>query len=117
MTVRKLEQDGDIATSGTQFISGQSEIAQTVATRLKLFTGEYFRNINDGTPWFTDVLGKGHNEVTRDSVIKRRITQTEGVISLFEFSAELDPIKRTYSITAGVVTSDGNEIIKISEVI
>ena len=59
MTVRRLDDNGDIATSGIQFIGQAEEIAQTVKTRLKLFLGEYFRDINDGTPWFQQILGKG----------------------------------------------------------
>ena len=52
MTVRKLDENGDIVTSGVQFITERDEIAQTVKTRLRLFLGEYFRDTTDGTPWF-----------------------------------------------------------------
>ena len=36
MTVRKLDENGDIVTSGVQFITERDEIAQTVTTRLSV---------------------------------------------------------------------------------
>ena len=117
MTVRKLDDTGDIATSGTQFLSEQKEIAQTVITRLKLFLGEYFRDISDGTSWFQDVLGKGQSLDVRDAVIKRRVLQTPGVSSIFEFNSDFDIQSRKYSISMGVVTPFGNELITVSDVV
>lgn len=117
MTVRKLEDSGDITTSGEQFINSVEEIAQTVRTRLKLFLGEYFRNINDGTPWFQDILGKGQSLAVKDATIKRRVLQTPGVISIFDFNTDFDPQLRTYSVSMGVVTEFGNALITISDVV
>ena len=117
MTVRKLEDDGDIATSGTQFLSNQKEIAQTVTTRLRLFLGEYFRDITKGTPWFQDILGKGQSLDVRDAAIKRIVSQTSGVLSIFEFNTDFDLQKRKYSVSMGIVTPFGNELITVSDVI
>ena len=57
MTVRLLDSDsdGDITTSGQQFTTEVEEIAQTVKTRLRLFLGEYFRDVTDGTPWWESI--------------------------------------------------------------
>jgi len=117
MTVRKLDDSGDIATSGTQFLSKQKEIAQTVTTRLRLFLGEYFRDILDGTPWFQDILGKGQSLDVRDAAIKRRVLQTSGVLSIFEFNTDFDLQTRKYSVSMGIVTPFGNELITVSDVI
>lgn len=117
MTVRKLDDSGDISTSGTQFLSDQKEIAQTVTTRLKLFLGEYFRDITDGTPWFQDILGKGQSLDVKDAVIKRRVLQTSGVLSVFEFNTDFDLQTRKYSVSVGIITPFGNELITISDVI
>lgn len=117
MTVRKIQSDGDIATSGTQFLTGQKEVAQTIKNRLRLFLGEYFRDITDGTPWFQDILGKGKNELVREAILKRRVLQTEGVLSLFEFSADFDIQSRKYTVSMGVKTLYGDELITITDVI
>jgi len=117
MTVRKLDDSGDITTSGTQFLNDQKEIAQTVTTRLRLFLGEYFRDILDGTPWFQDILGKGQSLDVREAAIKRRVLQTAGVLSIFEFNTDFDLQTRKYSVSMGIITPFGNELITISDVI
>ena len=117
MTVRLLYSDGDIATSGTQFTSGVEEVAQTVKTNLKLFLGEYFRNILDGTPWFQQILGKGASFSARESIIKRRIIQTEGVTSISTFSTDFDLTTRAYSVDAGIITAFGTTTISINGIV
>ncbi len=117
MTVRRLEDVGDIATSGAQFLSDQKEIAQTVMTRLKLFLGEYFRDILDGTPWYQEILGKGQSLEVRDAIIKRRVLRTNGVLSIFKYSSEFDLQSRQYLVSMGIVTSFGNEIITLSDAV
>jgi len=115
MTVRKLTSTGDIVTSGKHFTTGTDEIAQTIVTRLKLFFGEYFRNINDGTRWFEDVLGKGNTLGVADAEIRRRISQTDGVSGILEYSSDFDLINRSFSIKCSVKTTLGN--ITINEVL
>lgn len=108
MTVRRLDDDtGDIVTSGQQFIGGREEIAQTVKTRLDLFLGEYFRDITDGTPWYEQILGKFANLNTVESVLRVRISATPGVIRLTSFDTDFDVDSRTYSVTAGILTTYG----------
>lgn len=117
MTVRKLDADGDITTSGVQFIDGQSEVAQTVKTRLKLFLGEYFRDTSEGVPWFQKILGQKNVTGVADAIIRQKTLQTIGVSSLFEFTTDFDIQSRKYSVTIGVVTPYGNELITISDVV
>lgn len=102
--------DGDIATSGTQFKTGKAAIAQTIRTRLSLWLGEYFRNINDGTPWIQEILGKQFSEQTRESAIKRRIEGTVGVQEITQFDADFDLTTRAYIVTCSVITNDGDSI-------
>lgn len=109
MTVRKLDDSGDIVTSGVQFITERDEIAQTVQTRLRLFLGEYFRDITEGTPWFDDggILGKGITNSQREAILRNRIIGTPGVIRLTSFSTSFDLATRVYSVTAGILTKYG----------
>lgn len=117
MTVRKLDVEGDIVTSGVQFTTGQDEIAQTIRTRLRLFLGEYFRNINEGTPWFQSILNKRGTLTNKDAIIKQRILQTEGVERIVEYNADYDIDTRVYNITSVVQTPFGNVPINFNEVI
>ncbi len=117
MTVRRIDNSGDISTSGQQFISNADEIAQTIETRLKLFLGEYFRDISDGTPWFQQILGKGSSLEVKEAQIKRRIIQTNGVDSIFQFETDFDLESRRYSVKAGVVTPFGQAFISLSDIV
>lgn len=108
MTVRALDPEtGDIVTRGVQFISEQNEIAQTIVTRLRLFTGEYFRNINDGTPWFQVILDKSSTLTQKDAAIKRRIAETEGVQQILSYTTDFDINPRNYTVTCEVQTAFG----------
>ena len=107
MTVRKLDNNGDIVTSGVQFITERDEIAQTVKTRLRLFLGEYFRDTTDGTPWFESILGKGSALSNKEAVLRNRIVRTPGVIRLTSFSTDYDLTTRRYSVSAGILTQYG----------
>ena len=114
MTVRALNANGGIVTSGRHFINNSEEVAQTIVTRLKLFYGEYFRNIKDGTRWFEDILGKGNTNGKADAEIRRRISQTEGVSGILEYNSEFDFDKRTFNVTCSVLTIYGDITIKES---
>ena len=116
MTVRRLDSNGDISTRGQQFITGQEEIAQTISTRLKLFLGEYFRDINDGTPWFQNILGKGQGLNQREAIIRRRISQTDGVRQITSFNADFDLPTREYKIDVSVLTEFGEVSLTVEGV-
>lgn len=115
MTVRKLDANGEIVTSGTQFTSKADEIAQTISTRLRLFIGEYFRNINEGTPWFQSILNKRGTLSSKDAIIKQRIVQTDGVMGLLSYKADYNIDTRVYFISAVVNTQYGEIPLNISE--
>ncbi len=108
MTVRLLDENGDIVTRGEMFTSGVNEIEQTIRTRLRLFLGEYFRDTTDGTPWFEQILGKGVNMSAREAVLRSRIANTPGVIRLTAFSIDFPSVDaRALTVTASVLTQYG----------
>lgn len=108
MTVRRIDEEtGDIATSEIQFISGRDEIAQTIRTRLRLFYGEYFRDITDGTPWFQRILGKNENLNAVEAILRTRIRETKGVIQLASFNMTYELNPRRLSVTGSVLTQFG----------
>ncbi|WP_288080604.1 hypothetical protein [Pseudomonas sp.] len=114
MTVRKIDADtGDIVTRGEQFIGSREEIAQTVLTRLRLFLGEYFRDIRDGTPWYEQILGKFTSLDAAEAALRNRIANTPGVVRLTSFSTDFDLDTRKYSVTAGILTQFGLDEITL----
>tara|TARA_R110000787_G_scaffold203030_1_gene313579 strand:- start:56 stop:397 length:342 start_codon:yes stop_codon:yes gene_type:complete len=110
VTVRRLDENGDIVTSGVQFITEREEIAQTIQTRLRLFLGEYFRNSQEGTPWFQDILGKGSTLTNKDAAIKRRIIQTPGVLQILTYDADYDINTRKYTVNGSALTTFGEVV-------
>ena len=114
MTVRRLDENGDIATSGQQFISERAEIAQTVRTRLGLFLGEHFRDITDGTPWFQNVFSKQTSLASKESTIRNRILRTNGVQRLTKFETDYDIATRKYTVNVGILTRYGEEDLNIT---
>tara|TARA_R100001244_G_scaffold44317_1_gene40280 strand:+ start:73 stop:441 length:369 start_codon:yes stop_codon:yes gene_type:complete len=107
MTVRKLDESGDIVTNGSMFIYEREEIAQTCVTRLKLFLGEYFRDITDGTPWFQKILGKFESLNNIESILRNRIARTPGVVRLLSFNLDYDLQSRTITVSSYVLTQFG----------
>lgn len=115
MTARRIdEESGDIVTRGQQFVSEREEIAQTVKTRLRLFLGEYFRDIRDGTPWYEQILGKFTSLDAAEAALRNRITNTPGVIRLTSFSTDFDINTRAYSVSAGILTQYGLDEITLN---
>ncbi|MNR14074.1 hypothetical protein D3C85_1305260 [compost metagenome] len=89
-------------------------MAQTVLTRLRLFLGEYFRDITDGTPWYEQILGKFTNLSAAEAALRARIANTPGVIRLISFSTDFDIDNRHYSVTAGILTEFGVEEVTLN---
>lgn len=113
MMMRLLQENGDITTNGRQFVEGIESVEQLIKTRLRLFLGEYFRNIKDGTPWWQQVLGKNRSRAIAEATIRDRIAQTEGVVRITEFTATYT--ERTILINASVMTRYGEGFIEYGE--
>ena len=112
MSYRKLDANGDYTLgTGSDFLTGAAAVAQAVQTRLLLYTGEWFLDTTDGTPWRTDVLGK-YTQQSYDSVIKARILETPGVNSIASYLSTFTPATRSLAVSVsldtvyGTVTTD-----------
>lgn len=99
--IRSFE-DGDIATSGAQFKRGPAATAQGIYHRLRMFTGEYFLDVSDGTPWFQSILGKAPQGIA-EIALKRRIVSAPGVVALTEFRLGSDRTQRRLAVQASVL--------------
>lgn len=116
MTVRALDSNGDIVTSGVMFLTGKEEVAQTLKTNLKMFLGEYFRDITKGTPWYQSILGKNNSDnslADKNAIIKNIILQTSNVVKLLKYDSEYDITTRKYSLECSVLSTFGEITISI----
>jgi hypothetical protein len=109
MKYRKLDTDGDytFGLGDSDFYSDTPEaVAQAVLTRLKLDQGEWFLDINEGTPYSTEILGTG--TIGRyDFAIKDRIINTFGVQQIREYYSYIDPNDRSSHIFCVIDTIYG----------
>lgn len=112
MKVRKLTSSGDYRLGHGDrdfYVDAAEGVAQNVMTRLALWQGQWFIDTSEGTPWLQRILGK-HNAV--DTVIKTRILETPGVISISEYESILNPDTRSMTVTATFETEYGQSTIK-----
>lgn len=112
MKVRKLSDAGDyqMGHGDLDFTQDTPEaVAQNVMTRLALWRGTWFIDTQEGTPWLQQILGK-HDAV--DVVIRSRILETPGVLSIESFESILDPDTRRLTITAMLNTRYGQTTIE-----
>ena len=117
MRVRKLDENGDLGTSGQMFVFDKEAVKQTAETRLRLYSGEYFRNINDGTPWFQQILGKFQNINAVEAILRSRIAQTPGVVRLLSFELNSDgayDVSRQLNVSSTVLTTWGAQEVEAS---
>lgn len=115
MRYRKLDANGDyVLGQGTAFlVNSSAAVAQAVQTRLALFLGEWFVDISDGTPWYSQILGK-RNGRGYDSAIRQRILQTQGVTSIVSYSSSYNGNSRSLSVTATINTIYGQTTVSTS---
>lgn len=109
MIYRKLDENGDMVRGqGKQdYLSGVEAVAQACMTRLQLYKGEFWRDINDGIPMFQEILGRPaspDNLSAIDSLIQTRISGTQGVTGIVSYTSQYDHLARAYSFQAQIQT-------------
>lgn len=87
-------------------------VGQAVQTRLLLWQGEWFLNIDEGTPYMIGVLGK-KSIAMADATLQDRINGTEGFVDFEEFESEIDSETRRYSFQATINTIYGPTAVDI----
>jgi hypothetical protein len=95
---------------GDYFRDEPEMVAQNILTRLRLFTREWFLDTREGTPFREEVLGK-YTRDTYANALRRRIIQTNGVLSLDSFDYNFNGDTRTAEIRAEVTTIYGRRVI------
>jgi hypothetical protein len=111
ITVRKLDSktwEPQQGNGQSNFISDLEAVAQILATRLKMFQGEWFLNLLDGLPLFQKILGSSGSPRSLQVVINliaARILGTPFVIGVSNFNASFQ--NRQFVYTASVSTQFG----------
>ncbi|CUR48502.1 Phage protein [Alloalcanivorax xenomutans] len=106
--IRAFE-NGDIVTSGNQFLDGKEATGQGIVHRLRTFLGEYFLDVSDGTPWFQSILGKTPDGIA-EAAIKQRILSAPDVVNITAFRFERDGTQRRISVDADVIDVNNEQV-------
>jgi hypothetical protein len=114
ITVRKLDPvtwEPQFGNGQENFISDLEAVTQIIATRLKLFQGEWFLNLEDGLPLFQSILGSSggqRNLTVITNLIAARILGTPYVTAIVSITSSYQNRKFVFSATVatqfGVVT-------------
>src|SRR5271169_1256089 len=100
MQYRPLSATNDY-TIGLQFYDDTPQcVAQAILTRLKLWRGEWFLDVTDGTPYLQKILGR--QQTSPDIYIKNRILQTPNVTTITNYSGTFVPKSRAYAVSVSV---------------
>jgi len=107
----------DETTHDALFINGAtpttSSIADGLKQRLKIklltFKGEWFLDINYGTPYFQQIFGKNRSKGTVDIIFRQVISSDQDVVAITRFASTLSA-DRVYSLNFAVKSRDGTTI-------
>ncbi len=116
MRYRKLTSDGDYSFGNGQldfYRDVPEAVAQAVKTRLLLWLGEWFLNIEDGTPFMQGILGK-YSKTVADTTIQDRVLSTQGVIDIENYVSVLDPDTRSFSVQFDLNTIYGPTAVQVA---
>ena len=113
MTIRQWDREsGDIVTSGARvFLSGKEATAAGIYHRLRMFFGEWFLDITDGTPLFQSILGKADQQAA-EAAIKQRIISAPAVVAITDFSFSSDRNSRRIVVDCTVLDVN-NEAVQV----
>lgn len=89
MKYRKIDSKGDYSFGSgfSDFIYDKNAIAQAIKTKILLFYGEWWEQIDDGIPMFQSILGAYDTETVKlasNRLMIDRIRQVDGVTDVSE---------------------------------
>lgn len=87
-------------------------VGQACQTRLLLWLGEWFLNLDEGTPFLQGVLGK-HSKEQMDATIKDRALGTAGATSIEDYISEINEDSRSASISFSLNTVFGPTTVQV----
>lgn len=88
-------------------------MGQAIRTRLLLFKTEWWSNLQDGTPWWQEILGTGNRNLQKiNLLLQERILGTPFVTSIQNLQSSIDPSTRALNFYCEVQTQFGVVVIE-----
>jgi hypothetical protein len=83
-------------------------VAQAIGTRLNLWTGDWWLDLTQGTPWLQQILGKPRAPGSSpDAALRTRILGTPYVTRLSNYSSVWNSTTRAWVVSGVVDTAFG----------
>ena len=92
MIGRALDSNNDliIESGRLKIVEDAAETLQHLRTRLQFYLGEWFLDLQSGTPYYQEIFIKPANLASIESIFKLRILNTPGVEKLTEFAMDYE---------------------------
>lgn len=111
---RQLNANGEpqYGQGAANFLVNQQAVAQAVLTRLRLWLGEWWETLTEGTPVWQQILGIAPIQLQQISlVLQERILLSPYVLSMTSSQITFDPVARQLNYVATVQTEFGPVIL------
>lgn len=107
----KLSKLGDLeldAQGRATLIGGAEQIAQQIRLTLSIFLGEWFLDISFGVPYFENILGKGRTKSEIEAIVRKKVRDVPGVVTVGEVVIEMKAKERSVGIQLNdIKTNEG----------
>lgn len=115
----KLDRENDLVIEGGNLalIYDGTAVAQAVKTKLQLFQGEWFLDLEAGIPYFEEVIVKNPNLGAIQGIFRKAILEVVGIDELVDLTLSLDRATRTLSISFKATTSTGELVDQTLELL
>ncbi len=77
-----------------QLVQDIEHVKQHLKIRLQFYLGEWFLDITEGMPFYSDVLVKNPNIPNIDNIMKSRILSTPEIVALLSYKSFFEPSTR-----------------------
>ena len=106
----QLDEDGDILIDedGLHLTSGIEAVAQLCSIAVKLFKGEWFKDLDKGVPWFQEILGEKFDKILVEARLTETLVSVPGVVEVLSLDASFDRATRRVVVSGAVRTEFGD---------
>ena len=113
----RLDADNDPVFQVEASLTDLEAVRQCIKTRLLLFEGEWWENLQEGTPMFQEIIGARatpNQQQIMALALAQRISQTPFVSGVSDMAFSFEPIARRFSYSAKADTSFGTVTINFT---
>lgn len=113
----RLDSNFDVVWDPTAQLTNLQAVEQAILTRIKLFQGEWWENLNEGTPMFQQILAQRMTPKKQQlaaQALTSRILGTPYVTGVNNVSFAFNSITRQFTYSAIAQTSFGTVTVNFS---